>query len=151
LFTSAVSAQATDNKGRGGLFSPDPSDHEQRSASVGRSVLVVDDEHRIADSIAQILGMSGYRSSASYCGMDAVEEAIQQCPDILIVDVFMPDLSGIEVAKRVHEACPETRILLLSGNANISDLLGETEGQGYAFELLAKPIHPSDLLAKLRA
>jgi CheY-like chemotaxis protein len=61
-------------------------------------VLVVDDEHVIADTLAIILNQSGFDASAVYSGTDAVERARRTTPDLVITDVFMPDLNGIQAA-----------------------------------------------------
>ena len=71
-------------------------------------------------------------------------------PDMLISDVIMADLNGIDAAIRVKEILPKIKILLFSGQAATADLLDNARKQGYEFEILAKPVHPQDLLNKLR-
>ena len=71
-------------------------------------------------------------------------------PDLLISDVVMPQLSGIDLAIRVKEQCPACKVLLFSGQAQTADLLEVARIQGHDFELLAKPIHPADLLARIK-
>jgi CheY-like chemotaxis protein len=63
----------------------------------------------------------------------------------------MADLNGIEAAIRIRELLPKIKILLFSGQAATADLLEKARGQGYEFEILAKPVHPQDLLNKLRS
>jgi len=70
--------------------------------------------------------------------------------DIVLMDVNMPGMNGIELAKLVRDTCSNTKILLLSGQAAVSDLLRQARESGYSFELLAKPLHPDDLIEKLR-
>jgi len=114
-------------------------------------VLVVDDEHVIADTLAIILNQSGYDASAVYSGEDAVQMARQQSLDLIITDVGMPDMNGIEAAIVIRGILPQCKILLFSGLAATTDLLEDARRRGYEFEILAKPIHPQDLLAKIRA
>jgi CheY-like chemotaxis protein len=115
-------------------------------------VLIVDDEEAIADSLAEILNTFGYQSRAFYNGEQAIEFAHQQCPDVVLLDVLMPGLDGVETALRIRELCPYARILLFSGQANVSeDFLHKAREQGQEFELLAKPIHPEKLLRILSA
>ena len=72
-------------------------------------------------------------------------------PDMLISDVIMADLNGIDAAIQVRALLPKIKILLFSGQAATADLLEKARTQGYEFEILAKPVHPQDLLTKLRA
>jgi DNA-binding response OmpR family regulator len=111
-------------------------------------VLVVDDERVIADTLVIILNQNGYQATAAYSGGAAVEQAQAGKPALVILDVVMPGMSGIEAAKRIRKLLPQCRILLFSGQPETTELL-EHEGQG--FEVLAKPVHPAELLAKLAA
>jgi CheY-like chemotaxis protein len=79
-----------------------------------------------------------------------VEIAETLRPDMLISDVIMTDLNGIDAAIKIREMLPLCKILLFSGQAATADLLDRAQGQGHQFEILAKPVHPQDLLAKLR-
>jgi CheY-like chemotaxis protein len=113
-------------------------------------VLVVDDEHVIADTLAIILNHAGFDASAAYTGTGAVALARTARPDLIICDVMMPDMNGIDAAIHIREFLPDCKILLFSGQAATADLLEDARARGYEFEILAKPIHPQDLLAKLR-
>jgi CheY-like chemotaxis protein len=113
-------------------------------------VLVVDDERVIADTLAIILNQHGYDASAVYTGTSAVERARALRPDLIISDVIMPDMNGIEAAIHIRDFLPSCKILLFSGQAATADLLESARAQGHEFEILAKPVHPQDLLAKLR-
>jgi CheY-like chemotaxis protein len=119
---------------------------------VGRKprVLVVDDEQVIADTLAKILDINGYEASAVYSGTAAVETARTLQPDLVISDVIMQDMNGIEAAIHIRGFLPGCKILLFSGQAATADLLENARAQGHEFEILAKPVHPSDLLAKLK-
>ncbi len=114
-------------------------------------VLVVDDEQVIADTLAKILDLNGYDASAVYTGTAAVESARSLRPDLIISDVIMPDMNGIEAAISIRSFLPSCKILLFSGQAATADLLEDARAHGHEFEILAKPVHPSDLLAKLKS
>jgi CheY-like chemotaxis protein len=114
-------------------------------------VLVVDDERVIADTLAMILNQSGFEARAVYSGEKALEMASTFAPDMLITDVIMADLNGIDAAIRIRELLPQIKVLLFSGQAATADLLEKARAQGYEFEILAKPVHPQDLLSKLRS
>jgi DNA-binding response OmpR family regulator len=109
----------------------------------------VDDEHCIADTLAVILHKSGYEASAFYDAQSALEQAASCPPDLVISDVMMPGMNGVEMAVLIRERHPACKVLLFSGNAATVDLLQEVRRRGHDFELLAKPIHPKDLLARL--
>jgi CheY-like chemotaxis protein len=101
-------------------------------------------------TLATILGRSGFQATAFTDPLEALQAAGAQPPDLLISDVVMPGLSGIDLAIRVREASPRCLVLLFSGQAATADLLEEARRRGHDFELLAKPIHPSEFLQKVQ-
>jgi len=113
-------------------------------------VLVADDERVIADTLAMILNQSGFEARAVYSGEGALELAESFQPDMLISDVIMADLNGIDAAIRLRALLPAIKVLLFSGQAATADLLEKARKDGYEFDILAKPVHPQDLLARLR-
>jgi len=92
----------------------------------------------------------GFDARPFYGGQGAIDFARKQCPDIVLSDVVMPKLNGVETVLAIRELCPSTRILLFSGQAGTSNILQRARASGHEFELLPKPIHPEDLLKKLR-
>jgi len=114
-------------------------------------VLVADDERVIADTLVIILNQAGFDATAVYSGEKAVEQAQALKPDMLISDVIMLDLNGIDAAITIRKMLPTCKILLFSGQAATADLLDRARNQGHEFEILAKPVHPQDLLAKLKS
>ena len=114
-------------------------------------VLVADDERVIADTLAMILNQSGFHARVAYTGEKALELAAEFQPDMLISDVIMAGLNGIDAAIKIREILPNIKILLFSGQAATADLLEKARERGYEFEILAKPVHPQDLLARLRS
>lgn len=118
---------------------------------MAKRVLVVDDEQCIADTLTAILSMSGFDAKACYDAKSALQECDLFTPDLVISDVVMPGMSGIEMAILIKRQHPPCKILLFSGVAATSDLLEEARQQGYDFELLRKPVHPAELLSKIAA
>jgi DNA-binding response OmpR family regulator len=112
-------------------------------------VLVVDDESVIADTLAEILTRSGYKGMAQYDGDSALETALLNPPEMLITDVVLPGMTGIELAISVRRIFPECKIILFSGQASTADLLASARADGHHFTLLNKPLHPQDLLARV--
>jgi CheY-like chemotaxis protein len=115
-----------------------------------RRVIVADDEHVIADTLAYILNQAGFEATAVYTGLEAVELAHRITPDLLVTDVIMPDMNGIEAAINIRDFLPSCKVLLFSGQAATAGLLDEARKRGYEFEILSKPVHPQDLVAKLK-
>jgi CheY-like chemotaxis protein len=113
-------------------------------------ILVVDDEALIADTIVQILNRSGFIAVAAYGGKEAVETARSTIPEIVLSDVLMPHFDGVEAAIAIQKFLPETRIVLFSGQAATVEILARARQRGYHFELLAKPVHPVQLIKHLR-
>jgi CheY-like chemotaxis protein len=121
-----------------------------RKNSAKPKVLVADDEQVIANTLAIILNQAGFDARAVFSGEDAVELLDSFRPDMLISDVIMSEMTGIEAAILTRAKLPKCKILLFSGQAATADLLEKAREQGHEFEILAKPVHPTDLLAKLR-
>jgi DNA-binding response OmpR family regulator len=115
-------------------------------------VFVVDDERLIAQTLKMILSQSGFAASAFEDPYKALEAAATgPVPDLLISDVVMPGMSGIDLGVQFRKDYPTCKVLLFSGQAATADMLATAKSQGHEFEVLAKPVHPSDLLAKLRS
>ncbi len=120
-----------------------------QEASGSLKVLIADDERIIANTLALILNTSGYEAKAVYSGEKAVEVASEMNPDVLICDVILGGISGIDVAIHVAQHQPACKVVLFSGQAATADLLERAEADGHHFEILAKPIHPKVLLEYL--
>ena len=112
-------------------------------------ILVVDDEALIADTIVQILNRNGFIAEAAYSGAEAIEQASRLCPELVLSDVMMPNVDGVEAAIAIREHCPDTRIVLFSGQAATVEILARARQRGHDFELLPKPIHPTQLIKHL--
>lgn len=112
-------------------------------------VLVVDDESVIADTLAIILSKSGFAPIAAYEGKSALEMSMVIQPDLFLSDIAMPGMSGVELAIEITETIPGCRVLLFSGQSPALDLLSEARAMGYEYPVLAKPVHPSVLLASI--
>jgi CheY-like chemotaxis protein len=119
------------------------------SGATKRKVLVCDDERVIADTLVMILRNHGYEAVAAYDGSDAVRQAQSFRPDFVITDVIMPHMNGIEAATAIQKLLPLSKIILFSGQAAATDLVEESQKHGMVFEVLAKPLDPAELLARL--
>ena len=119
--------------------------------SDSKPVFVVDDERLVADSIAMILRCNGYTALALYDAESALAQLETTKPAVVISDVQMPGMNGVQLAVLIRERYPDCRVLLFSGRAATFDLLDEARRQGHVFEILQKPIPPAELLAKIAA
>jgi CheY-like chemotaxis protein len=115
------------------------------------SVLVVDDEELIADTLVHILNMVGFDASSQYSGSQAIDRANTNAFDILVTDVVMGEMTGIDAAIEILKILPNCKVLLLSGNTRTSDLLKDTGERGHHFDILAKPVHPVEIIDRLKA
>ena len=114
-------------------------------------IFVVDDEYVIAFTLAAILKRSGLSALAFTNPHEALESARAQPPDMVISDVVMPNMTGIELGIEMRTLYPHCKVLLYSGQAATADLLSQAKQSGHEFELLSKPVHPKDLLAAIRS
>ena len=147
LIADVLKMQVDEVRGSGPAESLLPGKNE--TGATRRTILVVDDEHVIADSLVAILNQSGFSASAAYDAESAIDLISARVPDLLISDVCMPGMNGVELAIQVCERFPGCKVLLFSGHAGSTPLLEEARKKGYDFDFLSKPVHPRDLLARL--
>jgi CheY-like chemotaxis protein len=112
-------------------------------------VFVVDDEPVIASALAAILKLHGYSARAFTSPLEVLAAARSRAPDLLIADVVMSGLSGIDLANQMLAQSPECKILLFSGQTTTRELLRDAHKQGNSFPLLQKPVQPSITLLSM--
>lgn len=113
-------------------------------------ILVVDDEKPVADSLVFLLKHEGFDAAAAYSGEEAQQSAARAPVHLLISDVMMPGLDGVETAIGICKVSPACRVILFSGHDDAPALVEGARAKGYDFELIQKPLHPQELLSKLR-
>jgi DNA-binding NtrC family response regulator len=115
------------------------------------TAFVVDDENLIATTVAMILNLSGFRASAFFSAEEALEAARRDGPpDLLVTDVAMPGMNGIDLAVTFENLYCKCKVLLFSGQTSTGNLMELAKEQGHEFEILAKPVHPNDLLIAVK-
>ena len=112
-------------------------------------LFVVDDEAVISATLALILRSMGCSATAFTDPLDALHSAKSDYPDLLLSDVMMPQLTGVDLAIQMLQVCPGCKVLLFSGQASTNSLLEEALERGHDFRLLQKPLHPTALLAEI--
>ncbi|HEY3704654.1 MAG TPA: response regulator [Terracidiphilus sp.] len=113
-------------------------------------VLIADDEKLIADTLALILNQGGFDARAVYTCSKALEVAPTFRPDMLISDVLMADLNGVEAAIQMRGILPDIRVFLLSGQTATADMIARSKAGDLGFEVLVKPVHPQELIRRLQ-
>lgn len=83
---------------------------------------------------------------AAYSAEEAIEALPAVDPDIVITDVMMGQLRGVDLALHLAERYPKCRVFLMSGTNGAAELLDRSAKAGFSFTLLAKPVHPDEIL-----
>ncbi len=110
-------------------------------------VAVVDDEHIVADTLAEILNNHGFQAKALYSGESAVDEVEVFRPQIILSDVRMGGIDGVEAAIRIRKLHPECRIILFTASPVRHSIHARIDLLG--FEFIERPLHPQEVLALL--
>ena len=79
-----------------------------------RQILIVDDQQDICDCLGQFFTSRGFSVRSAFSGEEALEHLNDQTPDVIILDILLPGLSGIEVLKRIRSAHPTVRVLIVT-------------------------------------
>ena len=116
--------------------------------SDGSTVLVVDDDKVLADTLADILRKHGYKPVALYSGEEALELAQRFRPDVVLSDIRLSGLDGIETASRIRAMHPDCRVILFTAHPVSAAMRHMIHRLG--FVLLQRPLRPEDVLTALR-
>lgn len=111
--------------------------------------LVVDDEPNLVDLLAQALRYEGWNVLTALTGRDAVSIATEEAPDVIILDIMLPDITGLDVMRRIHSTHPLIPILFLTARDSVADrVAGITAGGD---DYVTKPFSLEEVVARLRA
>lgn len=108
------------------------------------SILIVDDEESICSTLAGVLEDENYETAIAHRGEEAVEKVIDLKPDLVFLDIWMPDWDGIQTLECIKEVSPETEVIMISGHATIQNALEATK-RG-AFDFIEKPLDIDSVL-----
>lgn len=112
-----------------------------------QTILIVDDEKRLVSLVQSYLAQEGYRALAAYNGKDALAVAQKENPDLIILDIMMPEMNGYEFM-RSHRAEKDTPIIMLTAKVEDDDkIIGLELG---ADDYVTKPFKPRELMARVR-
>ena len=112
-------------------------------------VLLVDDEREFATTLTERLSLRGYEASAAFTAEEAIAAVAASVPDVVLLDLNLPGVRGVELLMTLRRLLPHGEIILLSGHL---DLAEKIEGVRIdAFGLLLKPVELPELIAKIDA
>ncbi len=111
------------------------------------SVLLVDDEEDLSLVLAERLEMKGFIARGVVSSEEALDLIEKEEFDVMIIDIKMPGIGGLDLMQRVKQKRPETQIILFTGHG--TDKEGETAIDDGAYDYLIKPIKIEDLIAKI--
>ena len=113
------------------------------------TILIVDDNREIVDSLGKLLAIEGYEILTAYDGMEALSVLEKSQPDLILLDVMLPKLDGFTVLRRLRAEGSTTPVLMLTARSELTDRVnGLDSGADY---YLTKPFEPKELLACIRA
>jgi DNA-binding response OmpR family regulator len=108
------------------------------------SVLLVDDEKEFVTTLAERMQMRGLEPEVAFSGEQALEILENSIPDVMVLDLKMPGIDGLEVLRRVKKSHPQIQVIILTGHGSERD---EAAARGWgAFDHLHKPVDINDLV-----
>lgn len=113
-----------------------------------RTALVVDDEPRLRDLVRDYLAAEGFRVVTAADGLAAVEVALEHKPDVVVLDLMLPGVDGLEVCRRLRTFSDAYVIMLTARAEEVDRIVGLEVG---ADDYLTKPFSPRELVARVRA
>ena len=112
-------------------------------------ILVVDDDPRITDLLRRVLAYEGYSTAIAASGTEALNRTLERPPDLIVLDIMLPGLDGLEVAQRLRAAGDQVPILMLTARDMVADRVKGLETG--ADDYLVKPFAPDELVARVKA
>jgi DNA-binding response OmpR family regulator len=117
-------------------------------ASKTQSILVVEDEGSIASFIAMYLKKAGFGVRVAGTGAAAIEEVTSEAPSLIVLDLMLPDIDGIEICRRIRQASDVPILMLTARDEDVDKIIGLEVG---ADDYLTKPFNPGELVARVKS
>ncbi len=108
------------------------------------TILIIDDDEQLCLSFAKILIHEGYATVSAHSGKDGIETALNRCPDLVILDIRLPDMTGIEVFEKIHEMLPKLPVIIITAFGTTETAIGAI--QKGAYDYIYKPFDVPDML-----
>ena len=117
-------------------------------SAAGTTILVVEDESSIASFVSLYLKNAGYAVKTAATGTDAIAQAAAHEPALIVLDLMLPDIDGIEVCKRIRQSSDVPILMLTARDEDIDKIIGLEVG---ADDYLTKPFNPRELVARIKS
>jgi two-component system, OmpR family, alkaline phosphatase synthesis response regulator PhoP len=118
------------------------------SAASSSNILVVEDESSIASFVALYLKNAGYVVRTAASGGDALNQVANEMPSLIVLDLMLPDIDGIEVTKRIRQTSDVPILMLTARDEDVDKIIGLEVG---ADDYLTKPFNPRELVARVKS
>ena len=115
--------------------------------SDGYRILVIDDEPRMCESLSKLLGGRGYQVESANTAKEGIQRLSQGAYDLLLLDIVLPDMNGLEVLEYVHGQFPELLVIMFSGFASIESAVNALKNG--AFDYIRKPVEYEELIKRV--
>ncbi len=112
-------------------------------------ILIVEDEKELCDTIAKSLHHAGYEVDTCYDGVEAMTIIQEEAFDLIVLDLNLPGMDGMEILRRMRRTDDETKVLILSARSQIADKVDGLDAG--ANDYLEKPFHLQELAARIRS
>jgi DNA-binding response OmpR family regulator len=116
--------------------------------SKGQAILVVEDEASIASFVAMYLKNAGYTVRTSPTGGDALAQVAADPPDLVVLDLMLPDIDGVEICRRIRQRSDLPVLMLTARDEDVDKIIGLEVG---ADDYLTKPFNPRELVARVKS
>ena len=116
--------------------------------SKGQAILVVEDETSIASFVAMYLKNAGYTVRTSATGGDALTQVATDPPDLVVLDLMLPDIDGVEICRRIRQRSDLPVLMLTARDEDVDKIIGLEVG---ADDYLTKPFNPRELVARVKS
>ena len=111
-------------------------------------ILLVDDEKEFVETLSERIRMRDHKSDVALDGEEALKQMDDDLPDVVVLDLKMPGIDGMEVLRRIRKAYPNVQVIMLTGHGSDKD---EKEARKLgAFEYLQKPVEIETLMKKIK-
>ncbi|MFH1154015.1 MAG: sigma-54 dependent transcriptional regulator [Pseudomonadota bacterium] len=108
-------------------------------------ILIIDDDKQLSLSFTKILTQDGYQTEAAYTGQDGINKAIALVPDLVILDIRLPDMTGIDVFEAVHKALPKLPVIIITAFGTTETAIGAIKKGAYDY--IYKPFDVPQMLS----
>ncbi len=112
-------------------------------------ILIIEDDERIGSSLLRALSGSGYRTRWERSGAAGIDACAETTPDLVLLDLGLPDVDGLEVCRQLHDRCPQVVIVVVTARDEELDVVVGLDAG--AVDYVTKPFRLAELLARIRA